>query len=141
MAIEYEQISSDSTSERASIVHEPSIEKTPRDAEGSSVIILPSDGAAIVESDVEHNSVNLAMSYLPAVHAEKDSAQGEAGDIELGGFFLEDVPSNEILPPDILKAQRLEKIKSLSEKKNLDKLDGIWKKASLLATLISTLCR
>lgn len=134
MAIEYEQISSDSTSERASIVHEPSIEKTPCDAEGSSVIILPSDGAAIVESDVENNSVN-------RVHAEKDSAQGEAGDIELGGFFLEDVPSNEILPPDILKAQRLEKIKSLSEKKNLDKLDGIWKKASLLAALISTLCR
>lgn len=134
MALEYEQISSNSTCERASTSHEP-LEKTPCDAEGYSVIISPSDGTAINGNDVEHHSTkeNLAKSCLLAVHVEKDSAQGEARDIELGGFFSEDVASNEILPPDILKVQKQEKIKRLSEK-NLDKLDGIWKKVSLLAT-------
>lgn len=114
--------------------HELLIEKGSHDDVSYSAIILPSDGAAINGSDVENHSVegDLTKSCLPEVYVEKDSAQGEAGDIELGGFFLEDVPSNEI-HPDILKAQKLEKIKRLSEK-NLDKLDGIWKKVNLLAT-------
>jgi ATP-dependent RNA helicase DHX29 len=114
--------------------HEPLIEKDPHDVESNSAIIFPSNGAAINSSDVEKHSANEnpAKSCLPAVHVEKDSAQGVAGDIELGGFFLEDMPSNE-MHPDILKAQKLEKIKRLSEK-NLDKLDGIWKKVCLLAT-------
>nr|XP_027190710.1 DExH-box ATP-dependent RNA helicase DExH7, chloroplastic isoform X2 [Cicer arietinum] len=128
LALEYEQISTNHASERASMSHELLIEKGSHDDVSYSAIILPSDGAAINGSDVENHSVegDLTKSCLPEVHVEKDSAQGEAGDIELGGFFLEDVPSNEI-HPDILKAQKLEKIKRLSEK-NLDKLDGIWKK-------------
>ncbi|GAU44651.1 hypothetical protein TSUD_204320 [Trifolium subterraneum] len=128
LALEYEQISTKQASEGASMGHEPLIEKEPRDVESNSAIILPSNGAAIKSSDVENHSAdeNLAKSCLLAVHVEKDSAQEVAGDIELGGFFLEDMPSNDI-HPDILKAQKLEKIKRLSEK-NLDKLDGIWKK-------------
>ena len=50
---------------------------------------------------------------------EKDSAQGEVGDIELGGLFLEDASPSEILPPDILKVQKQEKIRRLSEKNNV----------------------
>ncbi|WJX97043.1 RNA helicase [Trifolium repens] len=128
LALEYEQISTNHASEGASMGHEPLIEKDPHDVENNSAIIFPSNGAAINSSDVEKHSANEnpAKSCLPAVHVEKDSAQGVAGDIELGGFFLEDMPSNE-MHPDILKAQKLEKIKRLSEK-NLDKLDGIWKK-------------
>ncbi|KAJ1400427.1 P-loop containing nucleoside triphosphate hydrolase [Sesbania bispinosa] len=131
LGIEYEhEISSNSASERASTGHEPFDcfkEKTPSDAEG---FILPSDGTSVNASDVEHHSMdeNLAKSCSPVVDKGNDSAEGDVGDVELGGFFLEDVPSNEILPPDILKLQKQEKIKRLSEKKNLDKLDGIWKK-------------
>ncbi|KEH32765.1 ATP-dependent RNA helicase [Medicago truncatula] len=128
LALEYEQISTNHASEGASMGHEPLIEKDPIDEESNSAIVFPSNEGAINGSDAEHHSVeeNLAKSCLPAVHVEKDSAEGVAGDIELGGFFLEDVPSNEI-HPDILKAQKIEKVKRLSEK-NLDKLDGIWKK-------------
>ncbi|KAI5414339.1 hypothetical protein KIW84_040007 [Lathyrus oleraceus] len=128
LALEYEQISTNHASERASMGHEPLTEEATGDGESDSAIILPSNGEAINGGAVELPNVeeNLASSCLPAAHVEKDSAQEVAEDIELGGFFLENVPSNEI-HSDILKAQKLEKIKRLSEK-NLDKLDGIWKK-------------
>ncbi|XP_027329494.1 DExH-box ATP-dependent RNA helicase DExH7, chloroplastic isoform X2 [Abrus precatorius] len=118
LALEHEhEISSNFKSERASMGHDPFDsfeEKAPCEAKG-----LPSDETAVDGSDVEsHNLVE---------RMEKDSAQGEDGEIELGGFFLEDVPSDEILPPDILKVQKQEKIKRLTEN-NLDKLEGIWKK-------------
>lgn len=102
-------------------------ENTQCDTEG-----LASDETAVDESDVESHSMveHLVKSCSPVVHTEKDPVQGEVEDIELGGFFLEDVPSGEILPHDILKVQKQEKIKRLSEK-NFDKLDGIWKKVIL----------
>ncbi|XP_058752739.1 DExH-box ATP-dependent RNA helicase DExH7, chloroplastic isoform X2 [Vicia villosa] len=128
LALEYEQISTNHASERASMGHELLTEEATGDGENNSAIILPSNGEAINGGDVKLPRVeeNLANSCLPAGHVEKDSAQEVAEDIELGGFFLENVSSNEI-HSDILKAQKLEKIKRLSEK-NLDKLDGIWKK-------------
>ncbi|KAK7363934.1 hypothetical protein VNO77_06099 [Canavalia gladiata] len=128
LALEHEHgINSNFKTERTCTGHEPFDcfpEKTPCDAKG-----LPSDSTTVDGSDVESHSMveRFAKSGLPAVQVEKDSAQGEDGDIELGGFFLDDVPTSEVLPPDILKVQKQEKIRRLSEK-NLDKLDGIWKK-------------
>ncbi|KAL2339337.1 hypothetical protein Fmac_013783 [Flemingia macrophylla] len=128
LALEHEhEISSKFKSERASMGHEPVDcfkEKTPCDTEG-----LVSDKTSVDGSDVERHTMveHLGKPGSPVVQVEKDSVQGDVGDIELGGFFLEDVPSSEILPPDILKVQNQEKIKRLYEK-NLDKLDGIWKK-------------
>ncbi|KAK7265506.1 hypothetical protein RJT34_33126 [Clitoria ternatea] len=127
LALEHEhEIRSNFKSESASVGHEPfdsCKEKTPCEAGG-----LPSDRTAIDGSNVESHSMGkyLDKSGSPVIHVEKDSAEGEDGDIELGGFFLEDVPSNEVLPPDILKVQKQEKIKRLE--KNLDKLVGIWGK-------------
>ncbi|XP_061363539.1 DExH-box ATP-dependent RNA helicase DExH7, chloroplastic isoform X2 [Gastrolobium bilobum] len=138
LALQHEhEIGSKFASEKASTGHEPFDcfeEKAPCDAEGYSVIVSPSDGTPFDGSDVEHHSMeeNLANSSSPVVCVEKDSAQGEAVDIELGGFFMDDVLSSEILPLDVLKIQKQEKIKRLSEKKNLDKLDGIWKKGDPL---------
>ncbi|XP_047164207.1 DExH-box ATP-dependent RNA helicase DExH7, chloroplastic isoform X2 [Vigna umbellata] len=121
------EISSNLKSERASTGHEPVgcfREKTPCDTEG-----LASDKTAVDGSDLESHSMveHLVKSGSPVVLAEKNSAQGEFGDVELGGFFLEDDSSSEILPLDILKVHKQEKIRRLSEKK-LDKLEGIWKK-------------
>ncbi|OIV89273.1 hypothetical protein TanjilG_23733 [Lupinus angustifolius] len=126
------EIGSSSASEGASTSHEPfdcSKEESPCDAEGYLANVLPSDGTTIDRSDIEHHSIedNFAKSNLPVLDVEKDSAEGEAVDIELGDFFLEGVPSNETLPPDILQVQMQEKTKRLYEK-NLDKLEGIWKK-------------
>lgn len=98
--------------------------------------ILPSDGIKISESDVKHHNVEESPSNSKSSGVEvvnKDSAQEEADDVELGGFFLEDAPSNEIMPPNILELQKQEKIKKLSEKKNVEKLAGIWKMVSLCA--------
>ncbi|WVZ12136.1 hypothetical protein V8G54_016666 [Vigna mungo] len=121
------EISSNFKSERASTGHEPVgcfREKTPCDTEG-----LASDKTEVDGSDLESHSMveHLVKSGSPVVLAEKNSAQGESGDVELGGFFLEDDSSSEILPLDILNVHKQEKIRRLSEK-NLDKLEGIWKK-------------
>ena len=121
------EISSNFKSERASTGHEPVDcfkEKTPCDTEG-----LASDKTAVDGSDLESHSMveHLVKSGSPVVLAEKNSAQGEVGDVELGGLFLEDDSSSEMLPPDIVKVHKQEKIRRLSEK-NLDKLEGIWKK-------------
>ena len=132
MALQYEQqIGSNTSSERGSTSHEPFEcfkEKAPCDAAGYSATILPSDGTVIDGSDVEPHSMEEKKFSSPVVHVEEDSVEGEAKEIELGGFFLEDALSNEILPPDILKLQKQEKFKKLFERKNLEKLDGIWKK-------------
>ncbi|KAF1887143.1 hypothetical protein Lal_00040740 [Lupinus albus] len=126
------EIGSSSAYEGASTSHEPldcSKEESPCDADGYLANVLPSDGTIVDRSDIEHHSMeeNVAKSNLSVLDLEKDSAEGEAVDIELGDFFLEGVPSNETLPPDILQVQMQEKTKRLYEK-NLDKLEGIWKK-------------
>lgn len=143
LAIQHEhEIASKSTSERISTGPEAvdcCEEETLSGAEVYSTVILPSDGITVDESDVKHHNVeeNPANSDLSGVQAHrKDSAQEEADDVELGGFFSEDAPSNETLPSDILELQKQEKIKKLSEKKNLEKLDGIWKMVSLYATFM-----
>ncbi|KAI4298953.1 hypothetical protein L6164_032458 [Bauhinia variegata] len=134
LALQYgNEVASNSASQIRSTASEScdfSKEETPCYTEGNSATILPSDETTIDETDVKHDSLeetSVSSSSLGVQVVEKGSAE-EAGDVELGGFFLEDAPSNEILPPDILKVQKQEKIRKLSEKKNLEKLDGIWKK-------------
>lgn len=58
---------------------------------------------------------------------ERLAAQEESVDVELSSFF-EDAPSSEVLPPEVLKLQNKEKMKELSSGKNLEKLEGIWRK-------------
>ncbi|KAI9107308.1 hypothetical protein K1719_021696 [Acacia pycnantha] len=105
-------------------------EETSCEPGGYSNVILPSDEITVDKSDamqdhVKENPANFDMSGAQVVR--KDSAEEEADDVELGGFFLEDAPSNEMLPSDISEMQKQEKIKKICEKKNLEKLDGIWK--------------
>ncbi|KAL8528983.1 hypothetical protein ACS0TY_006448 [Phlomoides rotata] len=58
----------------------------------------------------------------------KDALERESDDVELGDFFMEDSTSDQVLPPTVLEAQKKEKIKELRSEKNLEKLEGIWKK-------------
>ncbi|XP_020533292.1 DExH-box ATP-dependent RNA helicase DExH7, chloroplastic isoform X2 [Jatropha curcas] len=107
-------------------------EKTSSDAEGGSDFLVPSDEIPVEANDVESSSsVEFSEESIPSsVPVQKDIVlEDEAGEVELGDFFLEDVASNEALPPQVLELQKKEKRREeLLNEKNLEKLDGIWKK-------------
>ena len=65
-------------------------------------------------------------SLLPA--QEKGVSENMSEDVEIGDFFLEDSSINDAVLPEVLKLQKKEQMKELYSEKNLEKLDGIWKK-------------
>ncbi|XP_076921009.1 DExH-box ATP-dependent RNA helicase DExH7, chloroplastic-like [Bidens hawaiensis] len=76
---------------------------------------------------------------VPSQDADEDS-----GDIELGDMFLEDSSSGQVLPPEIVEMQKKEKMKELTSEKNLEKLEGIWKKGDPLKipkAILQLLCQ
>ncbi|KAM7252349.1 hypothetical protein ACFE04_024232 [Oxalis oulophora] len=53
----------------------------------------------------------------------------EDEEVELSGFFSEDVSASEALPPEFFELQKKEELRrALCSDKNLEKLEGIWKK-------------
>ncbi|KAL5787272.1 hypothetical protein ACOSP7_004221 [Xanthoceras sorbifolium] len=70
----------------------------------------------------------VSLNPVPSSIFAQEKTVDESEDVELGGFFLEDAASSDTLPPEILKLQQREKMKELCSDKNLEKLDGIWKK-------------
>ncbi|XP_015580752.1 DExH-box ATP-dependent RNA helicase DExH7, chloroplastic isoform X1 [Ricinus communis] len=115
----------------SSMPHEQLLAKTSSDAESNLVFVLPSEELPADPNDMESPSymefpVELAPSSVPV--QGKIDLEDETADMELGGFFMEDATSNEALPPEVLELQKKEKMKKLSSEKNLEKLDGIWKK-------------
>lgn len=58
----------------------------------------------------------------------EDALGRESDDVELGDFFLEDSTLDQVLPPAVLETQKKGKIKELCSEKNLEKMEGIWKK-------------
>ncbi|KAJ8755628.1 hypothetical protein K2173_022223 [Erythroxylum novogranatense] len=103
---------------------------TSSDAEAVSDFDLFAEESKVYRNDVECSSTmeyadNPNPSNMPV--EEKVVLEKELADMELGDFFLED-RSKETLPVELLDLQRKEKMKELSGGKNLDKLDGIWKK-------------
>ncbi|XWS55304.1 hypothetical protein CRYUN_Cryun10bG0163800 [Craigia yunnanensis] len=77
------------------------------------------------ESSKEFSTKSIP-SLLPA--QEKGVSENMSEDVEIGDFFLEDSSINDALLPEVLKLQKKEKMKELYSEKNLEKLDGIWKK-------------
>lgn len=63
-----------------------------------------------------------------SIRMQNEDASEESGDVELGGFFLEDDTASHALTPEVLELQKREKMIELCSEKNLDKLEGIWKK-------------
>ncbi|CAL5346748.1 unnamed protein product [Camellia sinensis] len=69
-------------------------------------------------------------SVLPAVESKGigEALEEESGDVELGSFFLGDVLQGDVLPPEVVEIRKKEKMRELASGKNLEKLEGIWKK-------------
>lgn len=98
--------------------------------EGGLAFHAHADESTIEEDGMEHSSskevqVNCTPSGVPV---QEKTAEEDPEDVELGNFFLEDEPSNEGLPPEVCNLQRKEKMRAMSSEKNLEKLDGIWRK-------------
>ncbi|XP_044488967.1 DExH-box ATP-dependent RNA helicase DExH7, chloroplastic isoform X2 [Mangifera indica] len=62
------------------------------------------------------------------VSVQEKAEDDEPEDVKLGGFFSEDAASSEALPTEIMRLQTKDKIRILCSDKNIEKLDGIWKK-------------
>lgn len=91
----------------------------------------PSKHEAVTLSDEEGASAHLVDCAESAVDEKESQSEEAVGDVELGGFFIEDAPSNEALPPEVLQLQHKQKLQELTNAKNLEKLEGFWKKVTL----------
>ncbi|KAG5525808.1 hypothetical protein RHGRI_032182 [Rhododendron griersonianum] len=74
-----------------------------------------SDGSASMDLSHEENPLSIPVRGLVE----------EPGDVELGNFFSEDASSGDVLPPRDVNLQKKQK---MSSGKNLENLEGIWKK-------------
>ncbi|MFS7919697.1 putative RNA helicase [Helianthus anomalus] len=98
----------------------------------------PQDKETVTES-CSTQDVLLSVRSQDGSVADEDS-----GDIELGDMFLEDSSSDQVLPPEIVELQKKEKMKELTSEKNLEKLEGIWKKGDPLKipkAILQLLCQ
>lgn len=66
---------------------------------------------------------------------DKGALEDESGDVELGNFLFEDASPNDVVPSEVVKLQKKEKLKELSSGKNLEKLEGIWKKVGFVCNV------
>lgn len=89
----------------------------------------PEDNEIVTEKFSEAVATQGISSSVPS--QEGTVADEDPGDIELGDMFLEDSSSSQVLHPDIVELQKKEKMKELTSEKNLEKLEGIWKKVML----------
>ncbi|KAF4374954.1 hypothetical protein G4B88_004705 [Cannabis sativa] len=126
----------------SSVPHNQSEGETPGDVECASAFVSHVD-ESIVDGRVmelcgsEEVSVKATTSDEPI--KDKDSAEEESPDVELGDFFSEDGPQNESLSLEVQKLQQKEKMREMLSDKNLEKLAasgrGKSRKAGGLVTL------
>uniref|UniRef100_A0A6N2M934 RNA helicase n=1 Tax=Salix viminalis TaxID=40686 RepID=A0A6N2M934_SALVM len=97
------------------------------DVEGDSTIVIES---IIDENHLESSSsIGFPLNPVPSsVPLDGEIVSEESEDVEIGNFFMDDASSNDVLSPEILELQKREKKRELCSEKNLEKLDGIWKK-------------
>ncbi|KAL7119617.1 hypothetical protein ACP275_02G073900 [Erythranthe tilingii] len=79
------------------------------------------DSSRSHECPTDSTSVSISAQH-------EDASERESGDVELGDFFLEEDTSGSVLPTEVLELQKREKMKELCSEKNLEKMEGIWKK-------------
>ncbi|GMI87912.1 hypothetical protein like AT1G58060 [Hibiscus trionum] len=100
------------------------------DEEGNyaaSVITLGDTTGNVNDAETsKESSTESIPSFLP--DQEKGDSENMPEDVEIGDFFLEDSSINDAVASELLKLQKKEKMKELYSEKNLEKLDGIWKK-------------
>ncbi|PPR98710.1 hypothetical protein GOBAR_AA21966 [Gossypium barbadense] len=100
------------------------------DAEWNSAACVITSGVATGSVNDTETSKELSTKYIPSLlpTQEKGHSENMSEDLEIGDFFLEDSSINDALASEVLKLQKQEKMKELYSEKNLEKLDGIWKK-------------
>ncbi|XP_015875842.3 DExH-box ATP-dependent RNA helicase DExH7, chloroplastic isoform X1 [Ziziphus jujuba] len=119
----------------SSTSHELSEAKECSIVEGGLAFGLHAEESTIVEDKMEYSGpkeLQVKCTRSGVSVEEKIPAEEDSIDVELGNFFLEDGPSNEGLPPDVYELQRKEKMREMSSEKNLEKLEGIWRKGDPL---------
>ncbi|CAL1385571.1 unnamed protein product [Linum trigynum] len=101
------------------------------DSEDASLPTRQAEESPICGTDIECSSsaedLSKPVSYSE-LDPEKDVLGTDSEEVELGGFFLEDSAPNELIAAEVLEFQKKERIKELWSGKNLEKLEGIWKK-------------
>lgn len=70
---------------------------------------------------------------VPLSIPTQEKTGDDSEDVELGGFFVEDAESTKTLDAEISAFQHQEKLKELLSDKNLERLDGIWKKVMIVS--------
>ncbi|KAL1539169.1 RNA helicase [Salvia divinorum] len=75
--------------------------------------------------DLQHSSDNAPVSISMQ---NGDALDENSGDVELGDFFSEDISLDQVLPREVLEEQKRERMRELCSEKNLEKMEGIWKK-------------
>ena len=97
------------------------------DVEGDSTIVTES---IVDENHLESSSsIGFPLNPIPSsVPHDGEIVSEESEDVEIGNFFIDEASSNDILSSEIVELQKREKKRELCSEKNLEKLDGIWKK-------------
>ncbi|KAL9451593.1 hypothetical protein AB3S75_013205 [Citrus x aurantiifolia] len=99
------------------------------DQHGGSDFDMHTDHLIIGGKDSEScSSKEFPLQPIPSVEPVQEKTEDEPADVELGGFFSEDALFGDNLAPEILELQKKEKMRELCSDKNIEKLDGIWKK-------------
>lgn len=98
---------------------------------GSSLDLPVHKNESIFDVDGQDWSASKEISVDVMSSQEKNDSE-EVEDVEIGNFFLEDVETNPDAAQELLKLEKKDKMKELSSGKNLEKLDGIWKKGDPL---------
>ncbi|KAK0589636.1 hypothetical protein LWI29_016618 [Acer saccharum] len=97
--------------------------------DGGLGFVVHTDESRIVgDNSVSCSSEAFSPDPVPFCIPAQEQTVDESEDVELGDFFVEDAPSSDTIHPEILKLKQKEKMKELCSDKNLEKLDGIWKK-------------
>ncbi|XP_042022012.1 DExH-box ATP-dependent RNA helicase DExH7, chloroplastic-like isoform X2 [Salvia splendens] len=77
-------------------------------------------------SDLHENSSDIAPVSISMQNG--DTLYEKPDDVELGDFFSEDISLDQVVPRVVLEDQKRERMRELCSEKNLEKMEGIWKK-------------
>ncbi|WCJ18473.1 RNA helicase family protein [Euphorbia peplus] len=103
-------------------------EKGSSDGCGDSAFVMRSEKLSADPNDID--SMDFPVEQISSSTPDQDNiiSEDESEDVELGDSFFDDAASNEALPAQMLELQKKERMRELTSEKNLEKLDGIWKK-------------
>ncbi|CAN1828931.1 DExH-box ATP-dependent RNA helicase DExH7, chloroplastic [Linum perenne] len=107
------------------------LQATPVDSEDSFLPIWSAEESSACEDNIvcsSHTEASSKPLSSNALDTKKDDLGNESEEVDIGDFFLEDSTSKELMAAEVLELQKNEKMKELCSGKNVEKLDGIWKK-------------